>query len=263
MNRIPAATIEHLTWSYRTKPLFHDLNTTFMQDAFIAIVGPNGSGKTTLLKHLLGAVVGQSGVVKLFNQPLHEYSQRRMAQRVSYVPQQSKLEYDFTVYECVAMGRYAHTGRLSMLQSEDHRLIHEALRSVELDHLRDRNAVELSGGEYQRMLIARALAQQASLIVLDEPVSHLDIHNQREILSLLRNLVDQKVATVLCVLHDLNAVSAYSDLIVMMQDGAIVAEGTVHDVLTKDRIESVYRIEVNIIEDPLTQRPLIIPQWRT
>jgi iron complex transport system ATP-binding protein len=262
MSIIPAATIEHLNWSYRTKPLFHDLNTTFVQDAFIAIVGPNGSGKTTLLKHLLGSVTGKTGVVKLFNQPLHEYSQRHLAQRVSYVPQQSKLEYDFTVYECVAMGRYAHTGRLSMLQPEDHRLIQKALESVELDHLHDRNAVELSGGEYQRMLIARALAQQASLIVLDEPVSHLDIHNQREILRLLRSLVDQKIATVLCVLHDLNAVSAYSDLIVMMQEGAIVAEGTVHEVLTKKRIESVYRIQVTIVDDPTTDRPLIIPQWR-
>ncbi|HLW21805.1 MAG TPA: ABC transporter ATP-binding protein, partial [Sphaerochaetaceae bacterium] len=174
----------------------------------------------------------------------------------------SRLEYDFTVYECVAMGRYAHGDRLSVLQETDHRIIKEALSSMALSHLSNRISTELSGGEYQRMLIARALAQQSKVILLDEPVSHLDIHNQREILRLLRSLVDRNVATVICVLHDLNAVGAFSDLVVMMRSGVIVAEGTAHEVLTKERIESVYRIEADLEMDKATGRPIILPRWR-
>ena len=261
MNTIPAATLERITWSYRTKPLFKDLNIQFDQGAFITIVGPNGSGKTTLLRHLLGMLRAEGAVVHLFDRPLRSYSQRELAKKVSYVPQQNKMDYDFTVQECVAMGRYAHSSRLSLLTEEDNHRIQQAIEEVELSHVKDRIATELSGGEYQRMLIARALAQQAQFIVLDEPVSHLDIHNQREILSLLKKLVDQNIATVLCVLHDLNAVSAFSDIVCMMKDGVLVAQGTVQEVLTQERIESVYRIEVNITEDPQTQRPIITPCW--
>ena len=261
MSDVSAATLDKITWSYRTKPLFDNLNIQFEQGSFITIVGPNGSGKTTLLRHLLGILRADAGSVQVFDRPLHSYGQRELARQVSYVPQQSKIDYDFTVQECIAMGRYAHSSRLSLLTSEDHLRIQQALAEVELTHVKDRIATELSGGEYQRMLIARALAQQARFIVLDEPVSHLDIHNQQEILRLLRRLVDQQIATVLCVLHDLNAVSAFSDIVCMMEEGALVAQGPVPEVLTKERIESVYRIAVNIIEDPQTHRPIITPRW--
>jgi iron complex transport system ATP-binding protein len=112
------------------------------------------------------------------------------------------------------------------------------------------------------MLIARALAQQSHVILLDEPVSHLDVHNQREILTLLRRLVDQKIATVICVLHDLNAVSAFSDLVIMMRTGEIVAEGPAHEVLTKERIEEVYQVAVDIIQREEHLPPIILPHWR-
>jgi iron complex transport system ATP-binding protein len=231
------------------------------EDAFISIVGPNGSGKTTLLRNLLGILEPSQGTIELFGRELDTYSRKEMARKASYVPQTSRLEYDFSVYECVAMGRYAHGGRLSVLSGEDHHLIEDALEAMEMSILSDRLATELSGGEYQRMLIARALAQQSEIILLDEPVSHLDIHNQREILRLLRGLVDRKIATVVCILHDLNAVSAYSDRVVMMREGAIVAEGTVREVLTKARIESVYRIEVEIASIGDADKPLILPCW--
>ncbi len=263
MNRTQAAEVTGLNWAYRAKPLFRNLSITFPSDAFITIAGPNGSGKTTLLRHMLGMLQSSSGSITLFSKSLGDYGQRELARTASYVPQQSRLEYDFSVYECVAMGRYAHGDRLSVLQPEDHVIIREALSSMALQHLSNRISTELSGGEYQRMLIARALAQQSKVILLDEPVSHLDIHNQREILRLLRQLVDRKVATVICVLHDLNAVSAFSDLVVMMRSGIIVAEGTVHEVLTKERIESVYRIETDLMLDRTSGRPIILPRWRT
>lgn len=256
-----AAEVRHLDWSYRNKPLFRNLQTKLPQDAFISIVGPNGSGKTTLLRHLLGHLEPMKGSVTLFGKNLKDYDQKEMARKASYVPQTSRLEYDFTVFDCVAMGRYAHGSRLSVLTSHDNQIITQSLEAMEMAHLADRLATELSGGEYQRMLIARALAQQSEVIFLDEPVSHLDIHNQREILRLLRRLVDQKIATVVCILHDLNSVSAYSDLVIMMRSGIIVAEGTVEHVLTKERIESVYRIEVDVVNEKRMERPIILPRW--
>ena len=254
--------IRNLSWSYQENKLFENLCTSFPEGSFISIIGPNGSGKTTLLRHLLRLLRAPRNAILLPEGPLEEYSQKNLARHISYVPQQSRLEYDFTVRECVAMGRYAHGGRLSTLGPDDHVIIDEALGSMDMLRYADQLATELSGGEYQRMLIARALCQQARVILLDEPVSHLDVHNQREILVLLRHLVDQGTATVICVLHDLNAVSAFSDLVIMMKEGAIVAEGSVEQVLTKQRIEDVYHVEVDIINDAGGKRPTIMPRWR-
>lgn len=261
MNDKTVGVIRDLSWSYRDQKLFEHLSTRFPDGAFISLIGPNGSGKTTLLRHLLRLLPVPKHAILLPEGPLEEYSQKKLARHVSYVPQQSKLEYDFTVKECVAMGRYAHGGRLSTLGPDDQAIIEEALVSMDMLPKADRLATELSGGEYQRMLIARALCQQSRVILLDEPVSHLDVHNQREILVLLRKLVDQGTATVICVLHDLNAVSAFSDLVIMMRSGRIVAEGNVRDVLTKQRIEEVYRVGVKVIDDPEGGPPLILPRW--
>ncbi|HHU88839.1 MAG: ABC transporter ATP-binding protein [Sphaerochaetaceae bacterium] len=255
------AEIRDLNWSYRDKPLFTNLSATFPSEAFISIVGPNGSGKTTLLRHFLKILPPPKGAILLEEGDLLAYPQRDLAKYISYVPQQSRLEYDFTVYECVAMGRYAHEKRLASLSQNDHALIKEALEVMNLSSLSTRLATELSGGEYQRVLIARALAQQSRLILLDEPVSNLDLHHQREILTLLKSLVNQKVATVVCVLHDLNTVSAFSDLVIMMDRGEIVAEGSVKEVLTKERIEEVYHVAVELLYPPGREQPLVIPKW--
>ncbi|MDD2296693.1 MAG: ABC transporter ATP-binding protein [Sphaerochaetaceae bacterium] len=254
--------IRNLNWSYRDKPLFTNVSTDFPSGAFISIIGPNGSGKTTLLRHFLRILPSPKGTIILPDGDLQDYQQIDLAKHISYVPQQSRLEYDFTVYECIAMGRYAHGGRFSTLTNDDHLLITKAMEAMELTQLEKRLATELSGGEYQRMLIARALAQQSSVILLDEPVSHLDVHNQREILSLLRCLVEQKITTVVCVLHDLNAVSAFSDLVIMMDSGKIVAEGSVEEVLTKERIEEVYKVSVELHYTSPSKPPLVMPKWR-
>lgn len=254
--------IRNLNWSYRDKPLFTNISTDFPSGAFISIIGPNGSGKTTLLRHFLRILPSPKETVVLPKGDSLDYSQIELAKHMSYVPQQSRIEYEFTVYECIAMGRYAHGGKFSTLTPQDHTLIRKSLESMNLCHLENRLANELSGGEYQRMLIARALAQQSCVILLDEPVSHLDVHNQREILSLLRRLVEEKVATVVCVLHDLNAVSAFSDLVIMMESGKIVAEGSVKEVLTKERIEAVYKVGVDLHYTNPSKPPLVMPKWR-
>ncbi len=253
--------IKDLSWSYRNKKLFEKLSTNFPKDSFISIIGPNGSGKSTLLRHLLRALPAARGTILLPNGDLNDYTQRSLALHLSYVPQQSKLEYEFTVFEAVAMGRYAHNLPLASLSYTDKRIINESLDSMNILHLANQRATELSGGEYQRMLIARALAQQSSVILLDEPVSHLDVHNQKEILNLLRKLVDENRATVIAVLHDLNAVSAFSDLVIMLKQGEIVAEGDVNTVLTKERIEDVYKTTVSLLNGT-NERPIILQNWK-
>lgn len=160
--------IRNLNWSYRGNPLFTRLSTTFPGGAFISIIGPNGSGKTTLLRHMLRILPSPRDSIIFPDGDVHHYSQQALARHVSYVPQQSRIEYDFTVYECVAMGRYSHGGRLSVLGRDNHTVIMDALRAMDMIELSDHLATELSGGEYQRMLIARALAQQAKVILLDE-----------------------------------------------------------------------------------------------
>ena len=157
------------------------------------------------------------------------------------------------------MARYSHLKNLQSLTKEDHLIIKNALTVMKIESLANQLATELSGGEYQRMLIARALAQQAAVILLDEPVSHLDLYNQKEILKLLRELVDERKATVITVLHDLNAVSTFSDLVVMLNEGKIVATGSVAEVLTKEKIKEVYQVDVNLMEN--NKRPIILPRW--
>ncbi|PKL11540.1 MAG: hypothetical protein CVV52_13475 [Spirochaetae bacterium HGW-Spirochaetae-8] len=255
--------VQHLTWSYRDKPLFSSLDAEFPKASFISIVGPNGCGKTTLLRHILRLLPVPDRTVQVFGQDVKSYSQRSLAHTLSYVPQQGGLEYDFTVAECVAMGRYSHSSRFSLLSEEDHTKIEQAMEKMGITYLKHRMATEISGGEFQRMVIARALAQDAKAILLDEPVSHLDPRNQRDILRLLRSLVDEHSATVVCVLHDLNAVSAFSDWVIMLKEGEIVASGPPVQVLTSAKIEEVYHIEVDIHVSESDGSRTIMPRWRT
>ncbi len=252
-------TIKNLVHSYHLKKLFDNLSLQLPKHTFISIVGPNGSGKTTLLRHLIRSLPTEKDKIFLMDQDISFYTQKELARNLSYVPQQSKLEYDFTVYEVVAMGRYPYQKPLNLPSTEDHKIVNESLKAMKIEHLKDQNGTQLSGGEFQRMLIARALAQDSPLILLDEPVSHLDVHNQKEILNLLRNLVDSNKTTVITVLHDLNAVSAFSDLVVMMDQGKIVSEGKVNEVLTAQKIEEIYKVKVRVENN--NERPTILPIW--
>jgi iron complex transport system ATP-binding protein len=258
----PIVAVHGLDWSYGERQLFERLALDILDATFTTIVGPNGSGKTTLLKHLLRILPVQAGTVDVLGRDVVDYPRRELAKRISHVPQKGSADYEFTVSEFVAMGRYPHIPRFSVMSADDHLQVDHALSLTGLEDLKSRTAGELSGGEFQRMVIARALAQQGRIIALDEPVTHLDVRNQRDILLLLRSLVDTKQVAVICVLHDLNAAMAFSDRVVMMERGHIAAEGTPHEVLTVERIRQVYQVEVESFKNEATGTIALVPTWK-
>ncbi|MCK9287297.1 MAG: ABC transporter ATP-binding protein [Sphaerochaetaceae bacterium] len=255
------ASVQDIKWSYGDRKLFESLSTTFRSSHFTTIVGPNGSGKTTLLKHLLKILDLPQGTIALLDQDVRGMTQKQMARAISYVPQKGFSDYEFSIADFVTMGRYSHVPRFSLLSQHDIQATQHAMNLTGITHLKDRLVTEISGGEYQRMVIARALAQESKIIALDEPVSHLDVYNQREILTLLKRLVNLSHISVICVLHDLNAAMAFSDRIIMMKNGAIVAEGSPVTVLTPERIKDVYSIDVDVYTHHETGKIALLPAW--
>ncbi|MEJ1199609.1 MULTISPECIES: ABC transporter ATP-binding protein [unclassified Streptomyces] len=214
----------------------------------VGLVGPNGSGKSTLLRCVYRALRPTAGAVRLGGDDLLTMNTRESARRLAALPQEAVAEFDFTVAEVVAMGRLPHQGAVARETDEDRRTCAAALEGVGAGHLADRGFLTLSGGEKQRVLIARALAQQPRVLVLDEPTNHLDIAQQLEVLSLVRG----SGLTVLTALHDLNLAALHCDLLHVIDGGRIVASGVPHDVLTPILLADVFGVRAHRVAHPET-----------
>ncbi|MGI5819339.1 MAG: ABC transporter ATP-binding protein [Armatimonadota bacterium] len=225
---------------------------------FLGLIGPNGSGKTTLLRALAGRLAPTSGEVLLEGTPMRARPRREVARTLAVVPQISSPPFEFTVGEIVAMGRTPHLGRLEGEGSHDRAAIERALALTHTERLRDRPVTELSGGEFQRVVIARALAQEAPVMLLDEPAAHLDIGHQVDIFDLLLRLNRNEERSILCVSHDLNLAARYCDRLVAVADGAVAAEGTPAEVLTEECVSELYRCSVRVEAGP-DGRPRVTP----
>ena len=241
--------IQDVFFSYDKKEVLKGIGGTFYEGTFYSIVGPNGSGKTTWLKLIAGINPLQQGTIELFGTDIKSITNKDVAKRLSFVPQMFNIQYAYTVEEVVAMGRYPYMNRFSTLSEEDARLVEVALKETNLMSLKDRYVNELSGGELQRVIIARAIAQDTDIIVLDEPISHLDIHYQYEIVTLLKKLCREKKKTVITVLHDLNVTMNHCDHILLIKDGKVMTEGEPFKVLTEEAIQKVYGLNVKIVEN--------------
>ncbi|MDD5017567.1 MAG: ABC transporter ATP-binding protein [Eubacteriales bacterium] len=215
---------------------------------FCGIIGPNGSGKTTLLKCISGYFTPDEGQVLIDGKDVACFSTREIAKRMALVQQHASLEYDFTVMDIVLTGRNPHIKRMRSETEADYAIAHNALECAGIHELKDRLLTTLSGGEWQMMILARALCQQADIMLLDEPVAGLDIAHQVGIMSTVRRLAAERGISVVCVLHDLNLARAFCQQIVLLKKGMRYAEGTPDSVLTKSNIEHVYGTKVNIIE---------------
>ena len=241
--------IEHVTYSYEP-PRFalNEVSVSIPAGAFCGIIGPNGSGKTTLLKCISGYLKPSSGRVALSGRDVSSLSVREVARRMALVQQHAAIEYDFTVMDIVMTGRNPYVGRLRSETTEDFAIANDALQRAGIMHLKDRLVTTLSGGEWQMMVLARALCQQADIMLLDEPVTGLDIRHQVHIMSTVNRLAGERGISVVCVLHDLNLALRYCNQIVLLKAGEVYAQGTPEEVLTQQNVEQVYETPVHMLE---------------
>ena len=237
-----ALRVEHLKYSIGDRAILSEIGISFEPGRFYGIVGPNGSGKTTLLRLLLGLLLPQSGGLLLDEESIGRMKEKARARKLAFVPQMFHVEYAFSVRELVAMGRYPHMESLQKPSSVDSAAVEAALEQTDLLGLAERDVDSLSGGELQRVVIARALAQDTPFILLDEPLSHLDLYNQLEILRLLSHICKEQGKTVICVIHDLNLALRFCEQMVLLREGHVFAQGEPDAVLSEENIQDVFRV---------------------
>lgn len=251
--------VENLEFEYKDDLVLENISFNIEEGMFTSIIGPNGSGKSTLLKLLSNIYYSESGKILIDNKDINSFKKRDLARKIALVPQDTIIDYEFTVEEIVLMGRHPYKGRFEKENINDFEIVKEALDMTNTYHLKDRVITELSGGERQRVIISRALAQDPSIILLDEPTSHLDINHQIEILNLLKKLNREKGTTIILVIHDINLGIRYSDEIIMLNKGRIIAKGTPEKVITKDNIELAYNMQVEIDRNKHTNAIYLTP----
>lgn len=214
---------------------------------FISILGANGCGKSTLLRLVANLLSPDSGTVEIFGNGTNKKSLSDFSKLISYVPQMNYSVFPFSVYEIVMMGRTPYLNLLGFDKEDDRKIVNEALAMLEIEHLAMKGINEISGGEAQRVFIARALAQDAKIILLDEPNSHLDIEHQIAIFELLKSINIEKRKTILTVSHDLNLVGIYSNRTVIMENGKIAFDGEKKKILTKENIKNSFHVDAEVI----------------
>ncbi len=233
--------INHLFFSFGGRLILRDISASYGAARIHGLVGPNGSGKTTLLKNICRIYCPEKGDVKFLGRDCKNIDRRRLSSLVSLVPQNPKVNFPISVYDLVLMGRYPHLERFQALDNHDMEVVEQALQETNTTHLRERSVTELSGGEAQLVLIARALATEASLILLDEPTASLDIGNSLAIMELLLELKKQG-KTILTSVHDLNQARRFCDTITILEDGEIYYYGPSEKAFTNVALEKVFRV---------------------
>lgn len=249
--------LERVSFRYPSGFALREVDLEIPSQSFLALIGPNGSGKTTLLRIVTKLLEPEAGRVYLDGRPLTQFAARELAQRLAAISSEQYFEFPFAVTDIVAMGRFPHLGRLQRMSARDWEIVDEALRLTEAESLRERPISQLSTGERQRVLIARALAQQPSVLLLDEPNAHLDIKHQITIFRLLQFLNEKRGMTVVVVLHDLTAAAAFCQSVALLHQGRLVKHGTPAEVITPENIRSTYEAEVTVYSSPVGGFPQI------
>jgi iron complex transport system ATP-binding protein len=255
---MPVLTVDNVSFSYISGiPTLRNVSLAVQRGEFLTLVGANGSGKSTLLKLLDRIYLPDNGAIHLDGKALAAYARQDLARRIAYVPQERDTAFPFTVEEIVLMGRAPHATGVMFESPHDREIARRMMEQTDIAHLATHPITNLSGGERQRAFIARALAQQPLVLLLDEPTAHLDIAHQIEIFRLLRSLSVDSGLTVVSVSHDLNLAAMYSDRIAMLLCGELTAIGTPPAVLTVDRIREVFRADVVVDRHPATDTPRV------
>ena len=235
-----------LSFSYNSTKTLDSIALKIKGRDILCIIGPNGSGKTTLLKCMNKKLKPTTGAVLVNDINILRMNRKEVAKNIGAVPQVSTVSFPFTVYDLVMMGRYSHMRRFSAENENDRAVVSQCLARTGIVHMADRLITEISGGEYQKVVIARALAQQPKILLLDEVTSHLDINHQIEILELVKTLSETENLAIVMVLHDLSLAARYSTKTIMLQKGRVFACGRPEDVISIENIRDVYGIEVEM-----------------
>ena len=255
----PALRANRLAAGYDGRQVLREVSIDAGFGELVAIVGPNGAGKSTLLKLLAGTIAPWHGSIDLLGRPLADYERRALARIVAVVGQENAIAFPFTVLETVLMGRAPHLARFSFESPRDLAVARAALERLGLLGLAGRYVQELSGGERKRVVIARALAQEPKIALLDEPTAFLDMKHVAEIFAILRELCAARRLAVIATLHDLNAAALYADRVLLLKDGAAVASGAPEQVLTAANLRAVYDTEVYVGRNPATGALMVLP----
>lgn len=242
----------------QNRPALNSVNMSAPSGSFYAVLGPNGSGKSTLMKGLLGIAKADQGRALIAERNVSNWDRKALARVIGVVSQSETVSFPITVREMVGMGRYPHLGPLEGEGSKDKVAVHEALEVCDVTHLVNRDLSTLSGGELQRVRIARALAQQPMALVLDEPTSSLDIKHAMEILELLKQSVASGL-TVILTTHGLDLAARFSDRMLLLSEGQVAAEGTPDEVVNEETLADVYGWPVKVEWEPTTGSPRVTP----
>ena len=252
--------IQHLHFSYDKTPILKDISLSLPKGGFLGIIGPNGSGKTTLLKIIAGLLKNYRGEMTLEGKSLSFLSRQEIAQKIAVVPQDTSIPFSFTALEIVLMGRTPHLKLFAFETQRDVDIALKAMELTEVRHLAHRLMDDLSGGEKQRVIVARALAQQAPILLLDEPTAHLDIKHQIDIHNLVQRLNRDKGITIINVLHDLNLASIYCPEVLMLKEGSIGFHGPTKKVMTQDNIEKIFEAKIYVGQNKDTGQSYYLPR---
>lgn len=254
--------INSLSVAYGLHLVLEDISFNVRPSEVVALLGPNGAGKSTLIRAVSGALSALRGSICVNGVDLKHLSVAERARCLAVVPQARNLPPAFTVFETVLLGRTPYLGWLGQVSETDRKCVWRALESTHLTALAERRVGELSGGEQQRVLMARALAQETPILLLDEPTTHLDLQFQAEVLNLARSQANHHRKAVLMALHDLNLAGLYADRVVMLVNGRAQFIGAPHEVLTENNLTSIYKVPVHVMPHPEYGSPLILPDGR-
>jgi iron complex transport system ATP-binding protein len=249
--------VNSVSFRYHEDWVLQDISFRVEKGEFVGVIGPNGSGKTTLLKILYRLLSPQKGEILFELMPMKKMDRTDLAKRIAVVAQETHLLFPFSVLETVLMGRSPHLGHLMFESEKDVEITKKAMEWTKMLPFSERSMDELSGGERKRVFIARALAQEPEVILLDEPTANLDIHHQMDFLDLILNLNRERGLTIVMASHDMNIASEFCDRLILLQGGGIYKIGTPDEVITQENIETVYGCEVWIDRNPFSGMPRI------
>ena len=252
--------IKKLNYSYGKKEVLKELSLDIDKNKLTGIIGPNGCGKSTLAKNIIKYINGKFESFKIMDTDIRELTHKKIAQLISYIPQKSIIIPNISVFDYVLLGRFPLLkNSWSNYSEKDYEIVENNINLLNIKELRDRNIETLSGGELQKALLARALAQEAKILLLDEPTSALDLNNAVEFMKILKNISMKKEISVIIIIHDLNLASLFCDSLIILKDGRFIEKGSPKEVINEENIKSVYNLDCKVCYNE-NDKPYIIPK---